>query len=92
MPKAQQHQPHEGVEQHQRAMLDALIGEQVIHILGEPDSLHKVQVRPLWKDHYRVNVLLGEDAFSARIARSYFVEADGEGNIVASSPKITKLY
>jgi len=42
--------------------------------------LHKVQVRRLWDDHYRVNVLIGEDAASAKIANSYFVEADGDGN------------
>jgi hypothetical protein len=76
---------------HKREMLNALIGEQVIHTLGEPDGLHRVQVRRLWKDHYRVNVLIGKDAASAKIANSYFVEANSDGNIVESSPKITKL-
>ena len=80
------------LEQHECDTWDALIGEQVLHLLGEPEGLHLVQVRPLWKDHYRVNVLTGDDAISIRIANSYFVEADRDGNIVASSPAITKQY
>lgn len=40
---------------------NTLIGEQVIHTLGQPDGLQGVQVRPLWEDHYRVNVLVVAD-------------------------------
>ncbi len=78
-----------------RALQDSLndiIGEQVVHCLGSPSDLFKVHVRPLWRDHYRVNVFVGKDAASALIARSYFLEADGEGNIVTSSPKIVRRY
>ena len=82
----------QGTEQHKRETLNALIGEQVIHTLGVPDGLHNVQVRRLWKDHYRVNVLIGQDVASTKIANSYFVQVDGDGNIVESSPKITKRY
>ena len=67
---------------------NTLIGEQVIHRLGQPDGLQRVQVRPLWQDHYRVNVLVGANAASALIAHSYFVEADADGNIIESTPKI----
>ena len=49
-------------------------------------------VRPLWQDHYRVNVFVGGNAVLAKIANSYFVQADGDGNIVKASPKITKQY
>ena len=31
-----------------------LIGKQVMHALGEPSDLHRVQVQHLWADHYRV--------------------------------------
>jgi hypothetical protein len=86
----QQHKQHDDIEQHKGEVLNALIGEQVIHTLGELNSLHKVQVCRLWKDHYRVNIFIGGDALSARIANSYFVEADSNGNIVASRPRITK--
>jgi hypothetical protein len=71
---------------------DALIGEQIIHTLGRPASLRELQVRRLWEDHYRVNVFIGPDAASARIANSYFVQADSNGNIVRSNPTITRQY
>ena len=92
MAVTQQHKQHEDTEQHNREMLTALIREQVIHSLGQPDDLLQMQVRLLWTNHYRVNVLIGADAASARIANSYFVKADSDGNIVGSTPKITKLY
>jgi hypothetical protein len=70
----------------------ARIGEQVIRALGRPDGLRRVEVRPLWEGHYRVNVLVGADAASARVAHSYFVVADGGGALVASTPQIERLY
>jgi hypothetical protein len=39
-----------------------------------------------------VNVLVGKDFASTRIANSFFLTADGKGNIVTSSPKIARLY
>jgi hypothetical protein len=88
----QQREQRRELKQHKRETLNALIGEQLIHRLGEPDNLLRVQVRRLWKNHYRVNVFLGADAASARIADSYFLQADGDGNIIESTPKITKHY
>jgi hypothetical protein len=88
----QQQKQHADMEQHKTELLNVLIGKQVIHTLGEPGDLHKVQVRRLWEDHYRVNIFRGENALSAKIASSYFVEADSSGNIVASRPAITKQY
>jgi predicted NBD/HSP70 family sugar kinase len=72
--------------------LNDIIGEQLIHCVGSPSDLFRVHVRPLWKDHYRVNVFVGKDATSALIASSYFLRADGEGNILTSSPEISKRY
>jgi hypothetical protein len=46
----------------------------------------------LWEDHYRVNVLVGPDAASARVANSYFLVVDGDGAIVTSTPRLTRLY
>jgi len=69
-----------------------VIGKLVIHTLGQPGHLHEVQVRSLWGDHYRVNILVGLDAASAKVAHSYFLTADSDGNIVASTPKITRQY
>ena len=92
MQTTQQREEHQDRERHKRETLNALIGEQVIHTLGEPADLLKVAVRLLWENYYRVNVLIGAEAATVKIADSYFVEADSDGNIVASTPQITKRY
>ena len=92
MTTAEQNKQHEGMKKHEREALCALIGEHVMHSLGEPGNLCKLLVRPLWVDHYRVNVLVGENLANARIANSYFVLADGDGNSLRSGPQITKQY
>jgi hypothetical protein len=84
--------PCDTVESHKREMLNALIGEQVLHALGKPEKLLKVQVRPLWDGYYRVNVLVGADAVCAKIPHSYCVEADGDGNVLTATPTIRKHY
>jgi hypothetical protein len=80
------------VERHQRETLNALVGEQVLHALGEPGDLLKVQVRPLWGGNYRVNVFVGANAACARVAHSYFVVADGDGNVLQANPAINRCY
>lgn len=79
-------------ERHKQEVLNTMIEEQVIHALGEPVNLLKVQVRPLWEGHYRVNVYSGVDSVCAWIIHSYFVMADKDGSILESTPKIKKLY
>jgi hypothetical protein len=102
MPTKQQHeQHHESGEQRRqhrdeerrgREMRNTLIGDQVIQALGRPPGLQQVQVRALWEGHYRVNVLVGGDITSVKIANSYFVQADGKGTILGADPRITKRY
>ena len=75
-----------------RDTLDRLIGEQVVHSLGTPADLLKVQVRGVGSGRYRVNVFVGKDVISGRIADSFFLTADGEGNILTSSPEIVRVY
>jgi hypothetical protein len=75
-----------------RQQRDAAIGKQVLSVLGEPDDWHRVQVREVWGDHYRVNVFVGGDIATTRIAHSYFLVADGNGNILASTPTIARQY
>ena len=48
--------------------------------------------RKLWNDRYRVNVFVGPVPSSAIVAHSFFLVTDGEGNIIAANPKITKRY
>jgi len=88
----QQETQQMNAEKEMRLQLSAVIGEQVLHILGQPALLHRVQVRHLWDDHFRVNVLVGADAASAKVAHSYFLMVGDHGNILTSAPKITKVY
>jgi hypothetical protein len=75
-----------------RKQLRSIIGEQVIHVLGQPSGLQRVQVRKLWDDRYRVNIYIGPDPTSAIVAHSFFLVTDAEGNIIAATPRITKQY
>jgi len=72
--------------------LHAMIGEQVIHLLGQPNALMRVQVRKLWEDRYRVNVFTTSDDGSAVVAHSYFLVTDGKGKIISANPTITKQH
>ena len=72
--------------------LHARIGVHVLRALGQPAQFQTVQVRPLWEGHYRVNVLVGVNAAMATVAHSYFLKADGEGNIVATTPALARRY
>lgn len=71
---------------------DDRVGRQVIQTLGQPSDLYRVQVRRLWENRYRVNVLTTYDGLSAKIANSYFLVTDGEGVIVTASPTLAREY
>jgi hypothetical protein len=73
-------------------MLDDIIRKQVVRSLGSPAGLLKVQVKPIGGDRYRVNVFVGKDATSGRVADSFFLTTDEEGTILASSPEIVRVY
>jgi hypothetical protein len=72
--------------------MSARIGGQVIRELGSPRDMLRVLVHPVGTDRYRVNVMVGKSVGSARVADSFFLTADAQGNIVTSSPEITRLY
>ena len=90
--KLQTEQPKDQMGRDEREALENLIREQVIHTLGKPIDLRNVQVRKVWDNHYRVNIIVGEHAGSVRVANSYLVGIDGEGKVVTATPKITKQY
>jgi hypothetical protein len=92
MPTEQRREQPKDLERDKRETLHAVIGEQLLYTLGSPGDLLKVQVRPLWGNRFRANVYVGVDAAAAKLAHSFFLEADGDGNILASVPKITRLY
>jgi len=75
-----------------RQELNALIGKHVLLTVGQPPELFRVQVRRLWDDHYRVNLFVGPDATAVRVAHSYFLVADSEGNILNTTPRLAKHY
>lgn len=82
--------PDKDADQGQRQ--NAAIAAHVLHRLGKPNTLQRVEVRRLWQDHCRVNVLVGEDLISARVAHSYFLVLDADGAVLASTPGITRVY
>ena len=92
MTTTRQIDPDRAMDRFRRDALNDLIGRHVVRSLGSPVDLLKVQVRPLGADHYRVNVLVGKGSTSSRIADSFFLTADDEGNIVTSSPAIVRHY
>ena len=90
--KLQCEQPNDKLGPDERETLDNLIREQVIHALGAPCNLRDVQVKKLWADHYRVNIIVGPNPASVRVANSYFVVVDSDGCLIAATPEITKQY
>jgi hypothetical protein len=91
MPTAQQADQLKGRDQQMGEELKAIIGRHVLHALNDPSGLCKVQVRPLWSNYYRANVLVEDQAGTVTISHSYFLVVDGEGNIIEATPKITHL-
>ncbi len=80
------------VDRDKNDALNHVIATKVVQSLGSPADLLKVQVRPLGRNRYRVNVFVGKDAASGRIADSFFLTADDRGKILTSSPEIARLY
>jgi len=89
--KEKKPQPTEEEKQDRRRVDDA-IGQHVMHTLGQPSDLQRVQVRRLWADRYRVNIVVGPDVAAVRVAHSYFLVVDDAGNILVSTPKIVRQY
>jgi hypothetical protein len=92
LPMVPEDEPQAGGQADGRRRREEAIRSGVLESLGLPGQLYRVAVMPLWRDHYRVNVLTGADATSARIAHSYFVAANDGGVIASSVPKITRQY
>lgn len=91
MSDKQERERNEQAKQQQAEIRNEAIARQVIESLGHPIDLWDVRARHLWENRYRVNVFVGTDASSLKIAHSYFVETDADGNIVESIPKIIQL-
>jgi hypothetical protein len=92
MSTKQQEQKVNDQKKQEGGLLEAVVRDNVLSDLGRPAGLHRVQVKCVWGDHYRVNVFVGADAASFKVIHSYFLEADGNGKILSSCPAITKVY
>jgi hypothetical protein len=90
MASKQQDGPQANQEKQGRTQREAVVGNNVARALGATEEGQQMQVRELWGRHYRVNILIREDAACTRIARSFFLVSDDEGNVVESTPPITK--
>jgi hypothetical protein len=92
MPKQPEVEQQASSGQQAAAQLAATLGAYVLRVLGRPVDLYAVQVHLLWPDHYRVNVLVGVTAAEVKVAHSYFLVMDGNGNLGSSDPEITGEY
>lgn len=92
MPAKQQNKATTERATDEHVQLNAQIGSHVIQALGRPGDLFSVQVRRLWEEHFRVNILVGVDAASTRIAHSYFLVADTSGLVRSTTPPIKRQY
>jgi hypothetical protein len=72
--------------------LAEVVRDNVMKGLGRPAGLHRVQVSSLWHSYYRVNVFVGPDFATSKVVHSFFLETDGTGKILSSSPAITRAY
>lgn len=79
-------------EQLRQQELETAVGDGVIGRLGRPPGLHHVQSRKVFGNHYRVNVFVGDNSASTKVAHSFFLEADGGGEILLSNPALVRVY
>jgi hypothetical protein len=86
--------PDEAADQDREAArgVATAIGRGVMTALGRPADFVRVSVIRLWENNYRVNVRTGPNPSALTIAHSYFVSADGQGNVIASAPPLARRY
>lgn len=85
-------EPDGGTEDRGPGRQAALIARSVLRALGRPPDFLRATVRAVGADAFRVNVMTGPDLSAVRIAHSFFVTADGDGNLLAASPAVTRVY
>ena len=85
-------EPERGSQRDEGGLLEVVVGDNVLEALGHPPAPHRVRVRRVWGDNYRVNVLVGPDIVSFAITHSFFLSADGDGKILTSCPTMARAY
>lgn len=71
---------------------EAAVRAAVLAGLGRPPGLYELAVRWLWDGHCRVNVHVGPDVLTTRIAHSYLLEVADDGRILSASPPLHRGY
>ena len=85
----------------ERAQLSATLGKHVLLGLGQPGDLFRMQVRPLWDGHFRVNVLVAPGRLRVQAVRLHRSDLDAgrlqtchpagaAGVVVVSDPTPTR--
>ena len=82
----------EGARPSEQGLLEAVIADAVMVMLGRPAEFLRADVRHLWGYRYRVNVFVGPHATNARVAHSFFVTTDGNGKVLAAVPPLARAY
>jgi hypothetical protein len=90
MPAKEQGKQHAEPAKRTHEQRNGVIIGQLMQVLGRLAAPSRVEVRHLWDNHYRANVFVGATIISTRIAQRFFLTADEDGNIVASTPDLTK--
>src|SRR5438477_12851206 len=72
--------------------LESMVAAAVLRELGRPADFLRAGARLLWGSCYRVNIFVGPDVASARIAHSFFLTADGDGKVLTSNPPVRRAY
>lgn len=88
----QQEKQQKAEAKQDQELVKSAISQQVFSKLGQPDNLQSLQVRHLWNDHFRVNIFVGTDAASSKLAHSFFLNVNSDGNILSSEPVMKKVY
>ena len=68
------------------------VGRAVLTALGRPAEFLRVTATRVGDTGHRVNVIVGGDPTLARIAHSFFVTTDADGNVTCSTPPIVRSY
>jgi hypothetical protein len=83
---------NQGSDPKESGLLEAVVRDKVLEKLGKPAGDHRIQVRCVWGDNYRVNVFVGTGVAAFKIAHSYFLFADKDGKILNCSPPVARTY
>lgn len=86
----------ESKEELQEKKTKAIIEKYILDNLGRPKNYYQTQVKPLWANFYRVNIVIAikekeSMVVEYSISDSFFMKLE-EGEVVTCEPKIQRRY